>query len=267
MPRQAGAARTAQALLRQAAPPLGGGEAWAGGLRSLLVTRPNFKARVAWRARQELFLSRLDDAAAAAAKEGGGGGGMVGRGRAHFVRALRSGNCVAVHLRRGDKLEAEYGVGDPREQQIKSFLRMQKEWLAQARLGLAHLGGRDAAGAGGEGVLDTVFLATDDPNYTARELRSGRMGPTEGLNIVSLEGHDQTSGDVFTKELHGGAEKMHATRDVFDLWSTFDFGARCKVLVGNRHSTFTQLMFARACYAGGACPRFANFADSNSLFS
>ena len=272
VPRQAGAARKAQALLRQATAAiqasggLGDGEAWAGGLRSLLVTRPNFKARAAWRARQELFLSRLDDAAAAAAaaKEGGGGGGgmMVGRGRAHFVRALRSGNCVAVHLRRGDKLEAEYGVGDPREQQIKSFLRMQKEWLAQARLGLARLGGAAAAaGAGGEEeeVLDTVFLATDDPNYVARELRSGRMGPTEGLNIVSLEGHDQTS-DPFHKI-------KSATADVFDLWSTFDFGARCKVLVGNRHSTFTQLMLARACYVGGACPVFANFADPNSLFS
>ena len=62
-------------------------------------------------------------------------------------------------------------------------------------------------------------------------------------------------------------KEADSLRDVFDLWSTFDFGARCKVLVGNRHSTFTQLMFARACYAGGACPRFANFADSNSLFS
>ena len=124
-----------------------------------------------------------------------------------------------------------------------------------------------------KGEANTIFLATDDPTYMQNVVSAGKLGLVNDLNIVSLQGHNQTQeadSGLFAQEIAGVEPAWRATNDELDLWLSLDLASRCRAgLVANLHSTFSQLFYARACLAtnfrqrardDARCPPLVDFA-------
>jgi hypothetical protein len=179
----------------------------------MLLTRMNYRARAMLHAREVQFL------AAASNKEW-----KVGD------------TCVAVHVRRGDKLASLKGLGvhDPRLQQHEMFSQGFARYMDIARDVLKLLPASTPGAA-----KNTVFVLTDDAKYLAAHRKDH-----PDLRIFGIGSDGEPS-----------EKNNNPTADTMDLFLSFRLAGRCGGFVGAiGESNISNMAYQFMCYLRKECP-------------
>ena len=179
----------------------------------MLLTRMNYRARARLHARERQFFAAASN------------------------KAWKVGDtCVAVHVRRGDKLAPLKGLGvhDPRLQQHKTFVQGFARYMDIARDVLKRLPASTPGAA-----KNTVFVLTDD----AKNLAAHRKDHPD-LRIFGI-GSDGEPGE----------SKNNPTADTMDLFLSLRLAGRCGGFVGAiGESNISNMAYQFICFLRKECP-------------
>lgn len=135
-----------------------------------------------------------------------------------------TGKCVAMHVRRGDKLpECDRG-----KESSCAFHKGLDEYLKPATAFLEQLHG------------GYVFVMTDDPSLLTEHATTGTP---KDYKVVGLSGATPTS-----------FEGSDGLEELITLLASLELGSSCDAVVGNSESEVTEMLVLANCARRGVCP-------------
>jgi len=133
--------------------------------------------------------------------------------------------CVAVHIRRGDKMR---DCGDGK----LASCAFHKNWTEYSNAAIGFLEQMETPQGG------SLFVMTDDPDF----LKDKTVDDTN-INVVGLSGSTPTA--------------LHESDGVLDLvllMASLEVGSMCEAVVGNSESEVSELLVLMNCLRRGICP-------------
>jgi hypothetical protein len=135
--------------------------------------------------------------------------------------------CVAIHVRRGDKM-GECARGR------QSSCAFHKNWIDYADAAVGFLGQLDASINNNSGSL---FVMTDDAKFLEDKTVE------DGYGVFGMAG--TTPPDL---------RNADGLRDLVILLASLEVGSMCDAVVGNSESEVTELLVLMNCLRRGVCP-------------